>query len=92
MKCFNCEKELANVFPNSEQFEDHRQPSGGLVFTAAGNYGSRIYDPVTSAPALVIWVCDDCIVAHATLVQMRSFTEARREVIWKDFDPNAEDL
>lgn len=88
MKCFNCEKELANIFPDSELFEDTRQPADGLIFTAGGNYGSRVYDPVMSAPALVIWICDDCIRAHAVLVQMRSFADVRREVIWQDFDPD----
>jgi hypothetical protein len=89
--CFNCEKELDNVFPDESQFEDYKQPNNGLVFTATGNYGSRVYDPVsTSTQVLVIWICDDCIRSHAVLVQMRSFAEVRREVIWKAFDPDAE--
>lgn len=91
MICFKCLKELKSVFPESK-FEDHRQPDEGLIFEAAGNYGSRVYDPVMSAPRLVIWICDECVVEHKELVQMRSYAHVQTEVIWKDFDPDAEPL
>lgn len=87
MNCFKCLKELEPAFPGSEKFEDNGEVSGGLIFTAYGNYGSRVYDPVMSAPHLVIWICDECIVGQKDQVQMRSYATHQRDVVWADFDP-----
>lgn len=87
MICFKCLKELEPAFPDDDKFENAKEPSRGLIFSAAGNYGSRIYDPTMSAPALIIWICDDCVVEHKELVEMRSYAFVRTQVIWQDFDP-----
>ena len=87
MNCFKCTKKLEPAFPGSEKFEDNGETAGGLVFTASGNYGSRVYDPVMSAPHLVIWICDECIVEQKDLVQMRSYATYQRDVLWQNFDP-----
>jgi hypothetical protein len=87
VNCFKCLKELEPAFPGSEKFEDNGEVAGGLIFTANGNYGSRVYDPVMSAPNLVVWICDDCVVEHKELVSMRSYASFQTQVIWKDFDP-----
>lgn len=84
MFCFKCLKKLEPVFPNKWNY---RQPSDGLTFSAAGNYGSTVYDPVNTAPELVIWICDDCIREHKELVQMRTIERIAPAVIWSDFDP-----
>jgi hypothetical protein len=87
VNCFKCLKELNPAFPDSEKFENGKEPSRGLIFSATGNYGSRVYDPTMSAPALVIWICDDCIVVHKELVEVRRYAHVRTEVIWQNFDP-----
>lgn len=80
--CFRCEKPLPPVFEG----RDERQPLGGLTFSAGGNYGSRVWDPVTSAPRLVIWICDDCLIERHTLVEkLRSRHEVHEE--WSFFGP-----
>lgn len=67
--------------------EDGKEPSKGLVFSASGNYGSRVYDPTSSAPQLVVWICDDCIVEHKDLVQTRRYAHVQTMILWTDFDP-----
>lgn len=37
------------------------QPDYGVIFTAKGQYGSRVFDPVTSQHQLQIIVCDPCL-------------------------------
>lgn len=87
MNCFKCLKELELAFPDGNKFENTKEPSHGLIFSGPGNYGSRVYDPTMSAPSLVVWICDDCIIGNKELVQMRSYAFVQTEVIWKDFDP-----
>lgn len=87
MICFKCLKKLEPVFPDNKW--GYRQPSGGLTFTAAGNYGSTVYDPTTRAPELVIWICDECMREHHGLVRMRSIERLEPAVIWADWDPDA---
>lgn len=84
MNCFKCLKDLPSALGDDD---DSKAPSRGLIFTASGNYGSRIYDPTMSAPQLVVWICDDCIVKHKELVEVRSYTFVQTQVVWKDFDP-----
>lgn len=87
MKCFKCDKQLERIFPDSKPEEDGREPSRGLIFSASGNYGSRIWDPTMTAPELVIWICDECIVRNHDQVQMRSYAYIQAQISWDDFDP-----
>jgi hypothetical protein len=89
VNCFKCLKTLESAFGNfAEDYEDDsKAPNRGLLFAAHGNYGSRIWDPTMSAPDLVVWICDDCIVAHKELVQLRNYAHVKTEILWADFDP-----
>jgi hypothetical protein len=86
MNCFKCEKVLDNVFKDTP----YRQPDRGLTFSAPGNYGSRVYDPVHQAPRLVVWICDDCVVKHKDLVQVMYVKNPEPEEVWMEFDPDQE--
>lgn len=33
----------------------------GLIFRASGNFGSRIFDPISIEEYLQVIICDDCI-------------------------------
>jgi hypothetical protein len=85
--CFKCLKELDHVFPVIPD-EDGHEPDGGLIFSASGNYGSRVYDPTISAPQLVIWICDSCVIKHKELVAVRSYAFVQTQIQWADFDPD----
>lgn len=38
------------------------EPSGALVFTAGGNYGSTVFDPIVSSPGeILIFIHDTCV-------------------------------
>lgn len=87
MNCFRCNKELEPAFSAGPEDQDGKEPHRGLIFSAAGNYGSRVYDPAMSAPQLIIWVCDECIVRYHDLVKMRSYVSVQTQVTWNDFDP-----
>ena len=89
MICFKCDKELERIWSEGTDMPDGREPNKGLIFAASGNYGSRVYDPTMSAPQLVIWICDECVVRHHELVQMRRYAFIQTEVMWADFDPEA---
>lgn len=56
-KCFVCSKDLEPCWEGSDaQFND------AIMFTARGNYGSSVYDPVDSRRSLLINICDACLV------------------------------
>lgn len=88
--CFKCRKQLKSAFHDEGEVDDCKIPSRGLVFEASGNYGSQVYDPTTSAPNLVIWICDDCMRGHRDLVQMHKMERADPVNVWTDWDPDAE--
>jgi hypothetical protein len=85
--CFKCNKQLEPAFGDLP--DDHLTPRRGLIFEATGNFGSRIFDPTITAPQLVVWICDDCIVEHKDQVKVRDYAVVQREVIWRDYDPMA---
>lgn len=70
VNCFKCDKPLARAFADQGD-EEHLEPHHGLLFTAYGNYGSRVFDPIGSGPHLVIVVCDACVLDNADQVRMR---------------------
>lgn len=39
-------------------------PDGGNIFTATGNYGSTVFDPMTNDCSLEINICADCLQKH----------------------------
>lgn len=87
MICFKCDKQLETAFPGMEKPHENGEVSDGLIFRASGNYGSRVYDPVMSAPELIIWICDDCITTHKVNVKTRRYAHVATEPVWRDFDP-----
>lgn len=56
--CVACGTGLPDAIPDGP-------PAGGVVFTAAGNYGSAVFDPDGSAfddqAALEVVICDPCL-------------------------------
>lgn len=91
VNCFKCAKKLEPVF--GDQDNNYRTPRNGLIFGAPGNYGSRVYDPVMSAPDLVIWICDDCMRTYRDLVAMRDVVSNHEvQYVWSVWDPDAEPL
>lgn len=59
LPCLVCGEQSESVSETSPM-----QPHGGLVFDAAGAYGSQ-FDPMSRYHSLVIVVCDACIDAKA---------------------------
>lgn len=48
---------------------NHNYPAGALWFTSSGNYGSRLFDPITGDQQLEILICDDCVKAMGDRVK-----------------------
>lgn len=63
MTCFQCFKVLASAMGHADD-----PPMEGVIFTSKGNYGSRVYDPMTDSEHLRIYICDDCLVTGANTV------------------------
>ena len=60
----------------------------GTVFTAHGNYGSTLFDPVTDdTVSLQLALCADCLVAHAHLVRQVTITRRAPEFTHAAWDP-----
>lgn len=66
LACSKCGYELTQVDPGSQS----RQPNGGTVFHAPGNWGSTVWDPPVYAMGgpvrvvLEISICDACLREH----------------------------
>lgn len=67
LACFVCRLALEPAFGKGGIDGDTHQPWGALMFTAHGNYGSTVYDPLGmgSHECLMINICDSCIVGGA---------------------------
>jgi hypothetical protein len=53
--CIVCREQLSAVYPGSVQ------PSGGTLFSASGNYGSTVFDPMRRGISLTVVICDVCL-------------------------------
>lgn len=62
-RCALCSKELIGCITRSPEQEFHEPPDGAVVFTARGNYGSRVFDG--PARMLELYVCDGCLIRKA---------------------------
>ena len=60
--CLVCGKALEDAFAADQ---DWNQPNDAVAFTANGNYGSTVFDPIDSLEALDINVCDTCLLTAA---------------------------
>jgi hypothetical protein len=59
LRCFRCDREL-ELFAGEPDC-----PQDAVVFTATGNYGSRLWDPLTPGRWLEIVACDACLADRA---------------------------
>lgn len=76
--CIRCDKKLSG--DGGDDFD--MPPSDGLFFTAYGNYGSTVFDPIQGGERLECYLCDDCVKANSDKVfHVRYFS--RREQITK---------
>jgi hypothetical protein len=57
--CFSCGKELVPIHISTPN-----QCDDAVMFTAYGNYGSTVFDPMNGNISLLINVCDECIVRN----------------------------
>lgn len=64
--CFVCWKVLKSSMNGEISHPFDHPPSGAVVFTAYGNYGSRVFDGPRRM--LEISVCDECVRGRAGLV------------------------
>ena len=60
-KCFGCGKETGTAVSLKNGQDDFSTPPNGTVFTAHGNFGSGVFDPMVHGKRLEIFVCDDCL-------------------------------
>lgn len=82
MHCIACRKKLKPVFDSLPD-----QPNDALIFSSAGTFGSKIFDPMDSS-CLVVYLCDACVEAasHDDAVQFRPRSrpaEPRPLEIWR---------
>ena len=66
-KCISCGKEIGVAILLKDGQDDFSIPPCGTVFTAHGNYGSGVFDPMddwagaSGRHRLEIFMCDDCL-------------------------------
>lgn len=89
--CFKCAASLDEAAGVGAAYGT---PLHGVVFTAEGNYGSAVWDPIgqplrnilEGSPALGIVICDTCLGANPTAVAV-VFTRTRTTTTIKQWDP-----
>lgn len=62
LKCVICDKDAGQT--KADYPDTYLDPSRSLIFAAAGNFGSRIFDPTgwdNRGPRLIALICDDCV-------------------------------
>lgn len=81
LPCLVCRKPLEPAIPGNDK---NNLPWGALMFAAHGNYGSRVYDPMSnrSHEYLMVNICDSCTTAAAAdgvLLRVNVVETANRE-------------
>lgn len=71
LSCIKCGKASAS------SGWDSLPPYGTLLFTARGNYGSTVYDPMADECLLVI-ICDHCVLAEQKKQNVMRVVPARK--------------
>lgn len=84
-QCFACGKRLVPVFK-----DDTPQYNEAVTFSASGTYGSGVFDPVNARVALVINICDPCLVGNKGRVLARTEEPVYPAVSYAAWDPEAE--
>jgi hypothetical protein len=85
--CFVCGKTFQPAFGDHQG--DSIQPFGGVVFGAHGGYGG-IFDPPTGYPALVLVICDDCLVERKDRARELFTSSPVVEYRYEPWDPEAQ--
>lgn len=58
LRCVRCDCD----FEGESEWSDGCPPTGGVIFTSHGNYGSKLYDEPTYSPNYIaVIVCDSCL-------------------------------
>lgn len=60
----------------------------GLIFRASGNFGSRIFDPISIEEYLQVIICDDCIKRNVKRVTRIHNIERVTTSVVESFDLN----
>ena len=61
MHCLICDIALSDIMDNYPP----SQPDGGVTVTIAGQYGSRVFDPMSTREHLRAFLCDRCLTTKA---------------------------
>lgn len=72
--CLVCGSALSGVYDDTTGWD---QPSGAVMFTGAGAYGSTVFDPMDSRQSLTVVVCDNCLGAASTQGRVALTTTTR---------------
>ncbi len=59
LRCICCDKKLAPIHDDEPCY----QPSGGVMCTSTGNYGSTAFDSIHGEEELLFFVCDECLMS-----------------------------
>lgn len=83
LRCIVCGVKPDPAFPPDPEFpQDYDwQPHGATTFTADGQYGSTVWDPITRRDKLMINICDSCLVQRKQFVGVWPEPIARRPEI-----------
>lgn len=90
LRCVRCDCTFEDAMPGSEP----SPPSGGLVFTSGGNYGSGVFDE-TGDSRLLVLICDECILALRALenvvIYRQPVPSAVKYTLWKTGNTGGDD-
>lgn len=83
MKCILCKTQIEPALSNDDELIP---PLRAVVFSSSGNFGSTVFDPMTSSLQIEIFMCDSCLekeVAAGNVQQVvtREKVEYERTVI-----------
>lgn len=84
LPCFTCGKQLKSIYINATPEET--QPSGASTFTAYGQYGSAVFDPMESRQSIRINICDECLVTNSQRVAHDTTIKKDPEVTTQSFN------
>ena len=69
-QCFICDEPLKDGVDGNDKCLISYPPSGAIMFTSRGNWGSSLFDPGNTPEVIEIAICDRCVYDRRAKVGM----------------------
>lgn len=91
LPCLVCGMQPSSAFGDHAPDSKH-QPNDAVMFTASGNYGSSVWDPMMGSQLLLVNICDECLVLGKDRIAVMTTIHQPDTREFKPWEPDCDDV